>query len=162
MGNESPLESAVAALRLKDCDELTWEAVTSDLIQEWKRSKSLAKPQSNNIAKHRNKKFSCGNNSMLLNPESPNCKLTQQAQYSLKSLKTSTTDSSASQITFGSSTTSKKSRKATFGSTAVRKSRRKARQKVPDELYKNGSSDTVQLAASDEEAKCLGSETLKV
>eukprot|EP00171_Calliarthron_tuberculosum_P002619 IDg2619t1 len=39
MGLSSSLESTVAALRLKDATELTWETVTADLIQEWKRSK---------------------------------------------------------------------------------------------------------------------------
>ncbi len=37
MGHNSPLESTIAALRMKDTDCLTWEAVTADLIQEWKQ-----------------------------------------------------------------------------------------------------------------------------
>lgn len=40
MGNNSPLESTVAALRTKDTDQLTWEDVTSDLIQERTKWKS--------------------------------------------------------------------------------------------------------------------------
>lgn len=33
--NSSPLESTIAALRTCDCSHLTWDALTSDLIQEW-------------------------------------------------------------------------------------------------------------------------------
>ncbi len=39
MGNDSKLESTVSALRLKDTEDLTWEAVTADLIQEYNRLK---------------------------------------------------------------------------------------------------------------------------
>jgi len=39
IGHGSSLESTVAALRLKDTEHLTWESVTSDLIQEWKRTR---------------------------------------------------------------------------------------------------------------------------
>lgn len=40
MGTDSKLESTVTALRLKDTEDLTWEAITADLIQEYKRIKS--------------------------------------------------------------------------------------------------------------------------
>lgn len=40
LGTNSPLESTIAALRLRDVEELSWEAVTADLIQEYKRRKS--------------------------------------------------------------------------------------------------------------------------
>ena len=40
LGNESDLESTVAALRLKNVESLTWEAVTADVIHEWKRQKA--------------------------------------------------------------------------------------------------------------------------
>lgn len=39
LGTHSLLESSVAALRLRDIDKLTWEAVTADLIQEWTQLK---------------------------------------------------------------------------------------------------------------------------
>lgn len=35
MGNMSPLESSIVALRTRDKDQLPCEYVTSDLIQEW-------------------------------------------------------------------------------------------------------------------------------
>ena len=40
MGHYSPLESTVAALRIKDTEDITWEAVSADLIQEWKQVRS--------------------------------------------------------------------------------------------------------------------------
>ncbi len=38
-GTKSELESTVAALRLKNTSQFTWESVTADLIQEWERQK---------------------------------------------------------------------------------------------------------------------------
>ena len=35
MGNRSQLESTVAALRTRDTDQLSWAAVSADLIQEY-------------------------------------------------------------------------------------------------------------------------------
>lgn len=35
LGNNSPQESTIAALRTKDVQQLSWEQVTADLIQEW-------------------------------------------------------------------------------------------------------------------------------
>lgn len=53
MGTTSQLESTVAALRTKDTDELTWETVTSDLIQEWKHIKSSHHSGDHNRHQHR-------------------------------------------------------------------------------------------------------------
>lgn len=39
LGTSSPLESTVAALRLRDAEDLQWESITADLIQEYKRIK---------------------------------------------------------------------------------------------------------------------------
>lgn len=43
MRNSSPLASTVAALRTRDTDQLSWEAVSSDLIQKWSALRSSSK-----------------------------------------------------------------------------------------------------------------------
>lgn len=39
MGNDSPLESTVAELKMMDTEDLTRDEITTDLIHEWKRHK---------------------------------------------------------------------------------------------------------------------------
>lgn len=56
MGNNSPLESTVAALRKKETDKLSWEDVTSDLIQEWNQIKSRYQTDNNNNCTRYDKK----------------------------------------------------------------------------------------------------------
>ena len=41
MGSNSRLESACAALRMKDIDSLSWDSVTADLIQEWRNNQTV-------------------------------------------------------------------------------------------------------------------------
>ena len=96
MGTNSCLESSCAALRLQDCDSLSWESVTADLIQEFKQhnsssSEEMRKPKGNagkHAARKAGKKSSnttsecdyCGEKGhtapkCYLNPESEYCKL---------------------------------------------------------------------------------------
>eukprot|EP00171_Calliarthron_tuberculosum_P001098 IDg1098t1 len=58
MGHESPLESTVAAMRLKDINDLTWETVTADLIQESKKIKGSKNKQQHKHSKKPNADFS--------------------------------------------------------------------------------------------------------
>lgn len=113
MGNSSPLESPVAALRTKDTDQLSWEAVSSDVIQEWTqlKPKGSGSPEQesdrndngngNNCRRRRlranraasakrNFKFCDGRGhtaeNCYSNPESPNCKLLDKVKSSLQSM----------------------------------------------------------------------------
>lgn len=47
MGNNSPPESTIGALRTKDNNKLTWQYVTSDIIQEYNQIKGRQKLLSN-------------------------------------------------------------------------------------------------------------------
>eukprot|EP00171_Calliarthron_tuberculosum_P023796 IDg23796t1 len=206
MGNDSILESTIASLRLKDADDLTWDAVTADLIQEWKRlkqgnpDKSLHSPRKQKHADRRqgnreNEKTNlslkaerssqqctfCGKSGhccseCFLNPESSKCRLPEQAQKSLKGLKTHTSKPKQSSGSDGN--------KIHFASLLVlskRRNARRARQRKAKKVYldsgasvtmfeskkqalsgsySEGSNDTVQLAVGDDQAKCLGHGTL--
>lgn len=107
MGTTSQLESTVAALRTKDTDELTWETVTSDLIQEWNHIKSTRHGKDNTKINQRSSDESqnrsgfrhsgrvakvkcnfCGKNghkeeNCFLNPKSKQCKLPEKVKKSL-------------------------------------------------------------------------------
>ena len=114
LGTKSNLESAVAALRLRDVDDLTWETVTADLIQEFQRSKSANISGNGNqkdgnplpgasIPKKYRKAYAamknadkecsfCGKNGHTsemcwVNPESKNCRIPEKAQASIKAMK---------------------------------------------------------------------------
>ena len=56
MGTQSKLENSCASLRMRDIDDLKWESVTADLIQEWQTmtngsSKLLAQKTEKKILK---------------------------------------------------------------------------------------------------------------
>lgn len=56
MGNNSVLESTIAAMRTKNSDQFNWQSVTADLIQEWNQWK-MQNPykKSTDKSKFRNK-----------------------------------------------------------------------------------------------------------
>ena len=105
MGHDSPLENTLAALRIQDNDSLTWEAVTADLIQEYKKKFAnqggrRARPHSSrnesdlssgrpgfhaNQARKPPKCSLCQRKGHIiddcfLNPESPRCKLPEHVK----------------------------------------------------------------------------------
>ncbi len=111
LGTSSRLENTAAALRLKDLDDLTWESVTTDLIQEYERRTTVmerherknAKPhrgslkkslhKSNKVTPASQKDVECtfygkkGHEAIncFLNPASPNCKLKPSARANIQS-----------------------------------------------------------------------------
>lgn len=112
MGNSSPLESTFAALRTRDTDQLSWEAVSADLIQEWSALKSSSNGKESNSDRTKNgggnrrRQFSgnakkrknipkfdyCGmeghtEEKCFSSPESSNCKLPQHTKEKIKAMK---------------------------------------------------------------------------
>eukprot|EP00171_Calliarthron_tuberculosum_P022539 IDg22539t1 len=211
MGNESPLESSIAALRLKDTTDLTWEAVSADLIEEWKRvysngeipqqykhsSKSNKRSFSKTIthgdskSSHKNLALQtkggkcdescgfCGKHghtieNCFLNPNSPQCRLPKKAIESLKGLNAKTKrGGSSKKISFGSTAKLRRNHKARRTKSVPRKHRKyldsgasvtmfKSENEVSSNTYFKGSDDTVQLAAGNEQAKCIGQGTLQL
>lgn len=207
MGHESALESTVAALRLKETACLTWEAVSADLIQEWKRVSNST--SSKTIAHKNSKKFRRSNNledqghsevkattykaarassddscgfcgkkghttpDCFLNPKSPNCKLTDQAKQSLKGLSSQvkTDKSQKKRLHFSTLAVLSRSRRAhkvsqksakTFLDSGASVSMFKKKREVQDNTYQQSHGETVQLAAGQEEAVCVGTGTLNL
>eukprot|EP00171_Calliarthron_tuberculosum_P004578 IDg4578t1 len=169
IGTNSALESTVAALRLKDTSDLTWHAVTADLIQEYKRLKDgssssqhkpIEKYNKNSLSKGKlkhalgaknNRNCMCGfcgksgheTKDCFLNPESPSCKLTDQAKESIRALSVTDIKAEKQYLDSGASITLFK---------------RKLESDIT--TYNEGSDDTVQLAAGDRHAKVLGEASL--
>lgn len=56
MGNSSSLESTVASLQTRDTDQLSWEAFSADLIQEWAAIKSSRGDSKKRESKKRDEK----------------------------------------------------------------------------------------------------------
>lgn len=205
MGHESELESTVAALRLKETNSLTWEAVTADLIQEWKRVRDSA-PQSainhkNNKGYKRNPTLVnqgctevkaiahkaarasstdvcgfCGKNGhttqdCFINPQSPKCKLTDQAKKSLKGLSTNVKaeKNHKKRLHFGQLAVLSRNRRAlkaakrtgkTFLDSGASVSMFRRKREAQEKTYEESYGDTVQLAAGQDEAACIGTGTL--
>lgn len=133
MGHDSQLESTVAALRLRDVDQLTWESVTADLIQEYQQSKETKKHSKHSAGLgHRNNNSNrrhtsskgesskgetctfCGNKGhseihCFYNPDSERCRVPEQAREKLKAMKTKDSKGSSK----------KEKKKLHFGSTGV-------------------------------------------
>eukprot|EP00171_Calliarthron_tuberculosum_P019463 IDg19463t1 len=207
IGHESELESTVAALRLKDTASLTWEAVSADLIQEWKRVKNSAslKPSSYKNSKkfkrnsiledRRHSEFKatahkatrassdvncgfCGKKGhttpdCFLNPKSPNCKLTDQAKQSLKGLSSQikADKTQKKRLHFSTLAVLSRSRRAhkavekankTFLDSGASVSMFKKKREAQDDTYQQSYGETVQLAAGNEEAACVGTGTLNL
>lgn len=123
MGNSSLYEPSVAALRTRDTDQLSWDAVSADLIQEWTQIKYQIQDNGDNKSnngddrthetggsRHRNRRFRanctnvitctfCGKENHTAdecysNPNTPKCKLPSKLKESLKSMKTAPANSS--------------------------------------------------------------------
>lgn len=114
LGTCAQLGSTVSALRLRDVEELSWESVTADIIQEYKRNKSSNRQQKQDGGgSSRNKKGKYGSkggahalqakktqeecsfcgkaghssDKCFVNPEAENCRLPQHTIDKLKGLK---------------------------------------------------------------------------
>lgn len=209
MGHNSIMENTIAALRLKDIEDLTWEAVTSDLIQEWKSITSLGSSSSNNgketqgrynggssrfqnkkkalIANKGNRRGENENSSLdcgfcgkpghdaencFLNPNSPRCKLSEQAKKSMRALAGSSKSEKKEKVElhFGSAVILKKQYHAAAHARANPKildsgasaTFFKSKGDVEKGSYSTGSSSSVQLAAGSDHASCLGEGTVSV
>ncbi len=201
IGNYPGLESTVAALRLRDADDLSWECVTSDLIEEYDRmclhpgrikqsgSTSGADRSSNksrgdhrhsaNISKKGGEHHEgtckcefCGKaghtaDKCFNNPASPNCRLTDQARKSLQAMAAKgkrKNEKSEKSITFGGyacyAAKQLPENPPCLDSGASTTMFRKAAS-AEKGTYRQGCDDTVQLAAGNSVAQCIGTGSLK-
>ena len=93
IGTNTPLESTVAALRLRDVDDLNWDSVTADLIQEYKRTKSYKSENKsgkrNKNGKHNSERTPVSNSAHALNTKGNNsdsCNFAEKLDTQAKSV----------------------------------------------------------------------------